>query len=179
MSSTTSPDSSPQRIAMFADGYWAHHPLMIASSRVASSSPFGARRASGCLPGRSHSFPLLHVHEPSALGGHNGNTLHPYAAYLSAVDASADAADGKGVTPSPVSLRPLPLSTCVYPSAAPPLSAPPSLPGETSVRAAPRVSRRTAPRDTLRRLSRTSSRRYPRRPSAPRPAPSSPHIGRA
>src|ERR1039457_6805122 len=113
MSSTTSPDSSPQRIAMFADGYCAHQPLMIASSRVASSSPFGARRASGCLPLLSHVAPLPHAHEPSAFGHHSGNTAHPYAAYLRAVDASADAADGKGVTPSPVSLRPLPLSICV------------------------------------------------------------------
>src|ERR1035441_2304797 len=129
MSSTTRPDSSPHRIAMFADGYWAHHPLMIASSRVASRRPFGARRANGCFPERSQRAPFMQAHEPSGNGFHNGKTLHPYAAYLRAVDASADAAAGNGVTPSPVSLRQQAPSLLVYPSSAPPSLAPPSPPG--------------------------------------------------
>src|ERR1017187_9470727 len=144
---------------------------MIASSRVASSSPFGARRASGCLATLSQSLPFVQAHDPSAFAHHAGNTDHPYAAYLRAVDASADAAAGNGVTPSPVSLRQQSPSIYVYPSSAPPSLAPPSPPGGTNALVAPRVSRRTAPLGILRRRSRTASRRCPRRPSSPRPAP--------
>src|ERR1017187_4949932 len=77
---------------------------MIASSRVASSSPFGARRASGCLATLSQSLPFVQAHDPSAFAHHAGNTDHPYAAYLSAVEASADAAAGILFTSYPVLL---------------------------------------------------------------------------
>src|ERR1017187_2905363 len=89
MSSTTSPDSSPHRIAMFASGYCAHHPLMIASSRVASSNPLGARRANGCLEFLSHRIPFVHEQEPSGDGNHKGKIDQPYFAYLIAVERRA------------------------------------------------------------------------------------------
>src|ERR1039457_2895069 len=76
---------------MFASGELVHQPEIIASSLVASRSPFGASRANGCFPERSQRAPFVQAHEPSGNGFHNGNTLHPYAAYLRAVDASADA----------------------------------------------------------------------------------------
>ena len=76
-SSTTSPDSLPVTIPMFAAGVARHQRSTCCGSALASFRPCAVN---GCLPAFVGSHPFSQLHEPSSRIQCSGNTRHPRSA---------------------------------------------------------------------------------------------------